>query len=185
MEICERARARKLDRGKPALNVAVASLYTACRNTGSTTTLKEISKASGIRIRILASIYRLLLNELEFQATMTDPAICVAIVAVRSGVNDEKTKSLALKILKDRGVLPSLAGKDRMGLAAAALYMACLRSDVEKSQEEISKAAGVTEVTIRNRSMEMKLVMEERGMIKNRLKNSNNSMLNDWPGSPR
>ncbi|MEM4391700.1 MAG: transcription initiation factor IIB, partial [Candidatus Nitrosotenuis sp.] len=43
------------------------------------------------------------------------------------------------------------AGKDPMGLAAAALYLACVMLGENKTQKDIAQAAGVTEVTIRNR----------------------------------
>jgi transcription initiation factor TFIIB len=43
------------------------------------------------------------------------------------------------------------AGKDPMGLAAAALYIACLQNTEKETQKDISEAAGVTEVTVRNR----------------------------------
>ena len=38
-----------------------------------------------------------------------------------------------------------------MGLAAAALYIACLYTSEHKTQRSISEASGVTEVTVRNR----------------------------------
>jgi transcription initiation factor TFIIB len=38
-----------------------------------------------------------------------------------------------------------------MGMAAAALYIACLQNNEKITQRSISEAAGVTEVTIRNR----------------------------------
>ena len=38
-----------------------------------------------------------------------------------------------------------------MGLAAAALYLACIENRENKTQKEISDASGVTEVTVRNR----------------------------------
>jgi len=44
-----------------------------------------------------------------------------------------------------------VAGKDPMGIAAAALYLACISAGGNKTQKEISIASGVTEVTIRNR----------------------------------
>jgi len=44
-----------------------------------------------------------------------------------------------------------VAGKDPMGMAAAALYLSCITSGEVKSQKQISIASGVTEVTIRNR----------------------------------
>ena len=37
------------------------------------------------------------------------------------------------------------------GLAAAALYIACLQTGEHKTQHSISEAASITEVTVRNR----------------------------------
>ena len=166
LEIYGRIQAKKLDRGRSGLVMAAASLYAACRNTGGTNTLKEISKASGIEIRAVARIYRLLLNELDIKVTVTDPAKCVSIVAGRAGLKDEETTAQALKILKDRVVATSLAGKEPMGLAATALYMACVRNGGKaKSQKELAQAAGVTGVTIRNRYKELKTVIEEKALI--------------------
>ena len=41
--------------------------------------------------------------------------------------------------------------KDPMGLAAAALYVACVLENEKKTQKEIAEIANVTEVTVRNR----------------------------------
>jgi transcription initiation factor TFIIB len=38
-----------------------------------------------------------------------------------------------------------------MGLAVAALYIACLQVNEKKTQKGIAEAAAVTEVTVRNR----------------------------------
>ncbi len=38
-----------------------------------------------------------------------------------------------------------------MGLAAAALYVSCTLEGEDKTQRDVAEAAGVTEVTIRNR----------------------------------
>ena len=38
-----------------------------------------------------------------------------------------------------------------MGMAAAALYIACLQNSEKITQKDIAEAAGVTEVTVRNR----------------------------------
>jgi transcription initiation factor TFIIB len=43
-----------------------------------------------------------------------------------------------------------------MGLAAAALYIACLQSNEKRTQKDIAEAAGVTEVTVRNRYKTLK-----------------------------
>jgi transcription initiation factor TFIIB len=43
-----------------------------------------------------------------------------------------------------------------MSLAATILYLSCLRNDEAVSQKYIAEAAGVTEVTIRNRIKDLK-----------------------------
>ena len=63
----------------------------------------------------------------------------------------ELTQQDAVKILREAERLKTTAGKDPMGLAAAALYIACVRNDEKRTQKMIADAAGVTEVTIRNR----------------------------------
>ncbi len=63
----------------------------------------------------------------------------------------EKVKRYALTILEDASKMEITAGKDPMGLAAAALYLSCVINKEGVTQKVIAMAAGVTEVTIRNR----------------------------------
>lgn len=72
----------------------------------------------------------------------------------------EKTKRKALEFLKEASRLEASAGKDPMGLAAAALYLACVMMGESKTQKDIANAAGVTEVTIRNRYKGLKEVLK-------------------------
>ena len=51
-------------------------------------------------------------------------------------------------------------GKDPMGLAVSALYIACVMNGENRTQKTIAKAAGVTEVTIRDRYQELKRVLD-------------------------
>jgi len=46
-------------------------------------------------------------------------------------------------------------GKDPRGLAAGAIYIASILTDNRVTQREIANAAGVTEVTVRNRYKEL------------------------------
>jgi transcription initiation factor TFIIB len=43
-----------------------------------------------------------------------------------------------------------------MGLAASVLYIACLNTGEGRTQTDIADAAGVTEVTVRNRYKNLK-----------------------------
>jgi transcription initiation factor TFIIB len=46
-----------------------------------------------------------------------------------------------------------------MGLAAAALYIACVLEGENKTQKDVADAAAVTEVTIRNRYKGLKAAL--------------------------
>ncbi len=46
-----------------------------------------------------------------------------------------------------------------MGLAAAALYVSCVTNGENKTQREVAEAAGVTDVTIRNRYQGLKIAL--------------------------
>jgi transcription initiation factor TFIIB len=81
---------------------------------------------------------------------VTDSVQCVARIASRIGIQ-EKTKRYATKVLQAAQKNEVSAGKDPMGLAAAALYLACVKNGEDKTQRDIAESANVTEVTIRNR----------------------------------
>ncbi|PWU79427.1 MAG: hypothetical protein DLM72_17355 [Candidatus Nitrosopolaris wilkensis] len=48
------------------------------------------------------------------------------------------------------------AGKDPMGIAATVLYIACLNTGEKRTQTDIAQAAGITEMTLRNRYKHIK-----------------------------
>jgi len=83
---------------------------------------------------------------------MPIPTASLRVPKIASKVNvGERTQQRAVEILREAERLKTTAGKDPMGLAAAALYIACVMNDEKRTQKMIADAAGVTEVTIRNR----------------------------------
>jgi transcription initiation factor TFIIB len=86
---------------------------------------------------------------------IADPLTYVSKIAERTGISG-KTQGLAIQILRIARKKRAAAGKDPMGLAAAALYIACLQNNEKKTQKDIAEAAGVTEVTVRNRYKTLK-----------------------------
>ena len=68
----------------------------------------------------------------------------------------ENTQRKAIEILEEAERLKITVGKAPMGMAAAALYLACMMNGENRTQKDIAYASGVTEVTIRNRYMELK-----------------------------
>jgi transcription initiation factor TFIIB len=73
----------------------------------------------------------------------------------------EKCKRKAIQILNQAKKCGIVAGKDPMGIAAAALYLACISIGETKSQKDISIASGVTEVTIRNRCSGLRKMLND------------------------
>ncbi|MGI0092049.1 MAG: transcription initiation factor IIB [Nitrososphaerales archaeon] len=156
--IYRKALERGLIRGRSISAMIAASLYAACRDTETPRTLKDISAISNIKKKDLARCYRLMFRELDLRMPVVDPAKCVSRIASKAGLQ-EKTKRRALEILKRAGETRTSAGKDPMGLAAAALYVACVMENDNKTQKDVAEAASVTEVTIRNRYKGLKAML--------------------------
>ncbi|OLD08253.1 MAG: transcription initiation factor IIB [Crenarchaeota archaeon 13_1_40CM_3_52_4] len=139
-----------LVRGRSIAAIAAASLYAACRSSETPRTLKEVAAASRIKKKDVARCYRLLLRELEMAMPVEDPIRCISKIASRAEISMQ-TQQSAIRVLKDARKKGVVAGKDPMGLAAAALYVACVLENEKKTQKEIAEIANVTEVTVRNR----------------------------------
>ena len=144
-----------LVRGRSIAAIAAAALYAACRGSGTPRTLREIAEASLVDKKDVARCYRLLLRELDVHMPIADPLTYVSKIAERTGISG-KTQGIAIQILREARKKRAAAGKDPMGLAAAALYIACLQNNEKKTQKDIAEAAGVTEVTVRNRYKTLK-----------------------------
>ncbi len=141
---------RKLVRGRSIQGLVAACIYAACRDTETPRTLVDIAKGINIRRKDVARCYRLIYRELELKMPVVDPVKGVSRIASIAGLG-EKSKRKAIAILNEAKSAGIVAGKDPMGIAAAALYLACISTGETKSQKDISIASGVTEVTIRNR----------------------------------
>ncbi|MHB8701797.1 MAG: transcription initiation factor IIB [Nitrososphaerales archaeon] len=156
--IYRKALERGLIRGRSISAMIAASLYASCRDTETPRTLKDVSTVSNIKKKELARCYRLLFRELDLRMPVVDPAKCVSRIASKARVQ-ERTKRRALEILRRAGEARTSAGKDPMGLAAAALYVACVLEHEAKTQKDLAEAASVTEVTIRNRYKGLRAVL--------------------------
>ena len=148
--IYRKALDKKLVRGRSISALIAASLYAACRDTEIPRTLKDVAEAANVNRKDISRCYRLLHQELELKMPVVDSIQCIARISSKLKVT-EKTKRYAVKILKEAQERKESAGKDPMGLAAAALYLSCVKNGVSITQRDLAEAAGVTEVTIRNR----------------------------------
>ncbi|MGI0069677.1 MAG: transcription initiation factor IIB, partial [Nitrosopumilaceae archaeon] len=148
--IYRKALDKGLVRGRSIQGMLAAALYAACRDAETPRTLNDVSHQINIKRKEVSSAYRLLLRELDLKMPVADPVQCLSRIASKAGLS-EKVKRQALKILKNANEMEITAGKSPMALAATALYLSCEMSGENTTQKAIALAAGVTEVTIRNR----------------------------------
>lgn len=144
-----------LVRGRSISAIAAASLYAACRKSGLPKTLREIAEASLVNKKDVSRCYRLLLQELDFHMPISNPLTYVSKIALKTGITG-RTQGTAITILAEAKRKRFSSGKDPMGMAAAALYIACLQNNEKITQKDIAEASGVTEVTVRNRYKSLK-----------------------------
>jgi len=154
--IYRKAQEKRLTRGRTILGILAAAIYIACRELGIPKTLKEIAMVSNSKPKEIAQDYRLLYFKLGLKIPITDPIRCVTKVASRAKVN-EITKRHAINMMRSVMAEEKSAQKNPMGLAAAVLYLSCLKyGQKEVTQTSISRAAGITEVTLRNTCKDLK-----------------------------
>lgn len=151
---------KDLIRGRSIDAFVAASVYAACRMLGVPRPLKEVSKASKRVHSEVAMTYRLLHKELKLRPPVDGPFKFIPSIAAKLGVS-QITEQTAIRILRKANEKKALTGKDPRGLAAAALYMACQETKEKRVQRVIAKAAGTTEVTLRNRYRGLKEALQE------------------------
>jgi transcription initiation factor TFIIB len=120
--------------------------------------------AANINRKHLAKTYRLLLMKFGIKVPLVDQIMRIAKVANKANLT-ERTKRQAIRIMDEVTEKQISAGKNPMGFAATILYLSCLKSGENKTQTDIARAAGITDVTIRNRFKELKSKLEVSDLV--------------------
>lgn len=147
--IYRKAVAKRLTRGRSIPSILLASLYAACRATNTPRTLDDIARTGNIRKGELSLAYRKLVSSLDLRLQPYDPIEFVTRICSIIGVS-EKTRRDAIDIISKAKEEEIAYGKNPMSLVASALYLAAVINMEKKTQDEIGKACGMTNVTIRN-----------------------------------
>jgi transcription initiation factor TFIIB len=153
--IYRKAQEKHLTRGRSVSAILAAAIYIACREMGASRTLADIAAAMDVKRKIISRSHRILINELDINVPPVDLVKCIAKIANKMSI-DEKTKRMAMHTMVDLVDREISTGKSPMALAASVLYTSCIRNDENKTQRNIAEAAGVTEVTIRNRVKDLR-----------------------------
>ena len=83
-----------------------------------------------------------------------DPARYVSKIASKVGLS-QKTQNTAIQLLQEASKRNVIVGKGPISMAAATLYIAAAMNGEMITQREVTGAAGVTEVTVRNRYQDL------------------------------
>ena len=149
----------RLTRGRTMTSLISASLYVSCRETNTPRTLDDIAKAGNVERRILSRDLRTLIKRLELNLNQYNTGSFIVKIANNLKLK-EKTKRDALDILNRSEKEEITAGKNPVAQAAASLYLACILNDEKISQKKFSKAAEVSDVTVRNRVAQIRKTLD-------------------------
>lgn len=143
-----------LIRGRSIKSVAIAATYLACRQNKLVRTISELSEASGVNKKEIASNYRFLVRKMKFFVPPVRPNQHITKISNKIGL-DGLTEGAAHKILRAAKKQRLTSGRGAKSIATAAVYIASKVTGGNITQREFAEAADLTEVTIRNRYREM------------------------------
>lgn len=143
-----------LIRGRSIATITAASLYVACRLNKTPKTLRDIVEVSSRSRGEVSKAYRLIVKTLKIEMPSHDALSYVSSFGEKAHVSG-KVQGVAFKLLRMAKRRRVTMGKDPSGVAAAVLYIAGQLEGENVTQKEIAQAAGVTEVTVRNRKNEI------------------------------
>ena len=135
--------------GRNVSHCTAAAALLACRKHGITRTITDVRKATGLKKHCIFRAYRQLHDLFGTQLPVPNPVSFIARLGGECGIR-EATRRDALAILSSMDHLEA-AGKDPRGLAAAALYLSCIKNGEMVRRRDIAEAAGVAETTLSNR----------------------------------
>ncbi len=156
----EEAVNKGLVRGRSIESVVAALTYAVGREFASPRTLDEISEASGVEKREIGRTYRYIARELGVRILPADPTTFIPRFCSMLGLSD-RVQAKSGEILKKAKKHDITSGKGPTGVAAAAIYIACVLVGEKRTQREVADICGITEVTIRNRYKE---IVEKMGI---------------------
>lgn len=154
-----------LIRGRSITGIAAATVCIACKEIGLPHSMDQIMQViPNANKRNIAYYYRFLIRQMKINMGLQKPESCLSRIAEKAGLSG-KTERKALEILASAEGNAVLSGKKPSSLAAAALYLAAMKTGEQISQLRIAIAAELTTITIRKRASELDSVISESTQI--------------------
>lgn len=154
-----KAQKNRLTRGRSSNSLMAAALYVSCRQTMTPRSLHDISGVGNISKKSIQKTVRMLIQENNIKVPQYDMSSFITKLSNNLGIR-EKTKRYALKILDDIIRKKSSDGKNPIGQATAALYLASMLQGECINQNKFAKTSGISTVTIRNRTNTIRKVLD-------------------------
>ena len=151
--IYRKAVEKKLIRGRSIEGVVAASLYMACRMNLNPRTLDDVGKHSRTGRKEIGRTFRFIAKELEINVALANPEAYIPRFCSELSLQHNVVRE-AIEILQSVGDM-AMVSRGPTGIAGAAIYLSAKRNSSERTQSDVAKVAGVTEVTIRNRYKEL------------------------------
>ena len=134
--------------GRTLVNCVAAVALIACRKHSMNTTMENVASVTGVDKQKLYVMYRNIIRRFDVTIPVQDPVEHIAWIAGQAGIG-EAAKRDAHRILQavDRVYM---GGKDPVGMAASALYTACIGRGEHVQRDDIAGVAGVAGTTLSN-----------------------------------
>lgn len=150
-----KAAAKKILSGRSTIGILCAAVYLACRLTNTPRTIQDVAWAGNVKRKNLQRVYRFLMKELDFNPESYNPVDFVERISKAIGVGN-KTRRDALrfmKVVQETGISTS---KNPMAMAASVVHLAVVKNKEKISQARIAEVSGISSVTIRDRTKEIR-----------------------------
>jgi len=139
-----------LIRGRSINSMMAAAVYLAAREHDFAIILKDLEAATEEEKKVIARCMRVYMTELKIKPKITKANSMIARLSSKLEITNE-TEQVARRILDEARELKLDVGKSPMSVAAAVIYLACLRTGERRTQQMVADAAMTTPVTLRNR----------------------------------
>jgi transcription initiation factor TFIIB len=149
---------KNLIKGRSIDVLVAACIYSVCRQSGRPRQLKEIVFSSRREQNEVAKYYRFVVNEMGLKMPVDSPIKFVSKIASKLEVS-MVSEHRAVEILLSAQRLKGISGKNPVGIAAAALFIACQENNEMRDQKNVAMAAGTSSLTLRTRLRDLELLL--------------------------
>ncbi|MFO8019471.1 MAG: transcription initiation factor IIB [Promethearchaeia archaeon] len=145
---------KNMIRGRSIEAMLIAAIYVSCKINNIPKRVADFTEFATVGKKKIIRCFRLIIRELNLNLKASSPKTYIPRFCSDLNLSG-KTLKRAAELIKLSKKHHFTTGKSPSGLAGAALYVAAMQEGERRTQKEISKTAGVTEATIRNRYKEI------------------------------